>query len=230
MKGFTIVLKKKRKYKKYRFKVIYFVPIVVAVFFAITLNFIKGKKQEENFTMPPQEIIDFKTSGDYAEYYMPVVIDGFFLYKKGDKTENKTLIKLAVWSVLCSENTADYEAFDGELVIPADVVEERVKQLFSQDVSLTDETVNEEKYSITFDKDTDSYFIPTMGFTPEYTPVLESAETKKDKTILTVGCLKSENYKQDSLGNTVAPEAEKRLIITLKKSEEGYYIEEISES
>ena len=93
---------------------------------------------------------------------------------------------------------------------------------------IKNETVQEEKYSIVFDEETEMYIIKTIGLTPEYTPQLESAETKRNETVLTVGCHKSEKYKQDSSGNIVIPEAEKRLIITLSKDESGYHISEIS--
>ncbi len=230
MKGFTIVLRKRRKrHKKTKLKFIYFVPVIIVVLFTLFLTLVNKENKAENYIKLPEEIINFRSADDYAEYYLPIVVNNFFSYKKGQKTDNENLIRIAVWTVLCSEDTAKYEAFDGELVIPSDVVAEKAKQLFSSDITITNETINGEKYSIVFDKDTESYFIPTIGFTPEYTPILESSEVKKDKTILTVGCLKSENYKQDSLGNTVAPEAEKRIIITLEKGTEGYHIEEISE-
>ena len=104
----------------------------------------------------------------------------------------------------------------------------KINKLFSKDIMIKNETVQEEKYSIVFDEETEMYIIKTIGLTPEYTPQLESAETKRNETVLTVGCHKSEKYKQDSSGNIVIPEAEKRLIITLSKDESGYHISEIS--
>ena len=68
-----------------------------------------------------------------------------------------------------------------------------------------------------------------MGFFPEYSALLKSVTAEKDKIKLSVECLKSDSFKQDSSGKTVFPEAEKNIIIILKKSKNSYYIESVYE-
>lgn len=237
MIGFTIVLGKRKrkkygnfraKHNKKRFK---FYCLLLVLLVGILLVFIKlssSEKTEVEKITGSIPINNFKAVDDYSLYYIPVVVNDFSSYSKGERPENSMLIKLGIWSILCTDETEKYEAFDGELVIPADVIEEKIKKLFSQETEIKNETVEEEKYSIVFDDETQMYIIKTIGLTPEYTPRLESAETNKNETVLTVACHKSENYKQDSSGNIVIPEAEKRLIITLSKDENGYYISEVS--
>ena len=237
MRGFTIVVgkRKRKKYKKFKtkygkkkIKFYYFLPFV---FIGVLLVFIKlssVEKTEIQNNIQSIQINNFKAVDDYSLYYIPIVVNDFSEYSKGAEIENSMLIKLGVWSILCTDETEKYEAFDGELAIPAEIISSKVRSIFSEEVRIKNETVEEEKYSIFFDEDTQMYIIKTIGLTPEYTPRLESVETKKDKTILIVGCHKSENYKQDSSGNIVIPEAEKRLVITLVKGDSSYYIEEIS--
>lgn len=240
MIGFTIVLGKRRKkaapkrhrrkVKKSRRKIYYFLPVVFIMVFAVIASFFIGDEEkviEENSLI--QDISVFKEINDYSAYYMPVVMNNFCSYKKGDKIENETLVKLGVWSILCTDDMSEYEAFDGELAIPADKVKERINLLFSDEIEFENTSTENEKIKIEFDETTDSYVIPTSGFSPEYSPVLESVSVKKNKTILTVGCLKRESFKQDSSGKTILPEAEKKIILTLTEDKKGYHIEEISE-
>ncbi len=237
LKGFTIVVgkRKRTRYKKFRskpdkkrIKIYYLLPVIFVGILLVFIKLSQNKKIESENKTESIPINNFKAVDDYSLYYIPIVVNDFSSYSKGDKIENSMLIKLGVWSILCTDETEKYEAFDGELVIPAEVIEEKIKKLFSKDIVIKNETVQEEKYSIIYDDETQVYIIKTIGLTPRYTPHLESAETKRNETILTVGCHKSENYKQDSSGNIVIPEAEKRLIITLSKDENGYHISEIS--
>lgn len=236
LRGFTIVVgKRKRRYKKFRKSrdkgKIKICCLVLAVLIGIVFVFIRlsqNEKTEVESKTESKPINNFKAVDDYSLYYIPIVVNDFSSYSKGEKIENSMLIKLGVWSILCTDETEKYEAFDGELVIPAEVVEEKIKKLFSDEIQIRNETVEEEKYSIIFDEETQMYIIKTIGLTPTYTPDLKSVETKRGETVLIVGCHKSENYKQDSSGNIVIPEAEKRLTIKLSKDKNGYHISEIS--
>lgn len=229
MIGFTVVLKK-RKRKKFRTdrnrkKLLYFMPVIlIAILSVFAGSFLKeDKKESENFIA--EDINVFKEINDFSAYYNPVVMNGFFKYKKGDSIENEKLVELSIWSIICTEGTGKYQAFDGELCISQEDVEDRVRLLFSDKCQLE----NTSSGKIIYDETEKSYSLPTMGFSPEYSAVLKSVTTEREKTILTVGCLKNESFKQDGSGKTVIPEAEKNIIITLKKQNDSFYIEEISE-
>lgn len=230
MIGFTVVLNKRkrhsRKKEKNRRKIFYFLPVIlIAVFSVFVSFFLKEDGTADNINYAAEDIQVFKTVDDYSAYYNPIVMNGFFSYKKGEEIESEMLVSLAVWSILSTEETEKYEVFDGKLSIKKDEVEERVRMLFSEKVSFENLSSGE----IIFDKNSGCYIIPTMGFSPEYSPVLESVKAEKEKVKLTVGCLKSESFKQDSSGKTVLPEAEKSIVITLAKDENSYYIESVSE-
>lgn len=237
MVGFTIVLGRKRNYftrrkNKINFKIKkqYFVLTVLLISAVIGVSFFSSKKEEQTETVEvtTRSFNAFKEINDYSEYYLPIVMADFTSYKKGEKIGNDTVIKLGIWSILSAKSKKDYETFGGKLYIPKKDLEERVSSFFQDDIKVENKSINDKNYSIVFDRNTECYIVPTIGFSPEFTPVLESVSVKNNNTILTVGYLRGENYKQDSSGNTVAPEAEKRIFINLKKSEDGYYIEAVS--
>ncbi len=229
MIGFTINLKKRNTYirsrKKKRKKYIYLVPvIVIAVFSVIVAEFAK-KNESQQIISETENIQVFKEINDFSAYYNPVVMNGFFSYSKGDKIEKEKLLQIAVWSILSTEKKEKYELFDGRLSIPEEEVKKRIKQLFSEDM----EYENTSTENIFFDERSKCYNVPTMGFFSEYSGILKSVTAEKDKTRLLVECFKSDAFKQDSSGKTVFPEAEKNVIIELRKSKESYYIVSIYE-
>ncbi len=238
MIGFTIVLGHKRKRpakrkKRINFKIKkqYLIIFVLLLITVTVASFFVDKKEDkikaEEVTAKSVNV--FKEINGYSEYYIPVVMNDFTSYRRGDQISNDIIIKLGIWSILSTENKSEYETLNGKLYIPAKDLKERIGQLFADNMQIENKSIDDEKYSIIFDKNTECYVVPIIGFSPEFTPALESVAVKSNRAILTVGCLRGENYKQDSSGNTVAPEAEKRIIIKLKKEKDGYYIEEISE-
>lgn len=229
MIGFTIVLNKRKKHKikkkKNRRKILYFLSVILIAVFSVCVAGFFEEEETEKEIFEAEDIQVFKEIDDYSAYYNPVVMNGFFSYEKGEKTENEVLVELGVWSILCTEETEKYEAFDGELALPKEEVEERIKLLFSEDIDFQNTSSGE----IIFDEEASLYTIPTIGFSPEYVALLKSVTAEKGKTKLEVSCLKSESFKQDSSGKTVLPEAEKNIVITLKKDKNSFYIESISE-
>ncbi len=231
MIGFTISLNRrkiKNKHKKTGKKFLYFLPVIFIMIFAICASFFVDKKDEEIKENKTNSIEVFKAIDNYSVYYLPVVMNEFFSYEKGEKIENDMLIRLGVWSILLTEDTEKYEAFDGELTLPKGDVEERIELLFSEEINIENTSAEGKNYSIRYDEETEHYVIPTQGFSPNYSGVLQSVEAKSGKTVLSVGCLKSDSFKQDSSGNTVLPEAEKKIEIVLKKKDDRFYIESIS--
>ncbi len=227
MTGFTIVLKRRKPYhrNKKRKKYVYFLPVIIIAIFSVFAAGFFENNEEEKIILETDNIQVFKEINDFSEYYNPVVMNKLFSYKKGDKIENEKLLSIAVWSILCTEDKEKYELFDGKLSIPEEKVKSRINKLFSEDV----EYENTSTDSIFYDKKSNCYNVPTVGFFSEYSGILKSVTAEKDKTKLFIECLKSDSFKQDSSGKTVFPEAEKSLIIILKNNKGSHYIESIYE-
>lgn len=231
MVGFTIVLKKRKrkrfcdKREKNRKKLLYFLPVILIAILSVFAGTFLEEDKTESKKFVAEDIKVFKEINDFSAYYNPVVMNGFFQYKNGDSIENEKLVELSVWSIICTEGTDKYQVFDGELCFPQEDIEDRVKLLFSD--KCTFENMSSGK--IAYSEKERCYKIPTIGYSPEYSAVLKSVTAERESTKLIVGCLKNESFKQDGSGKTVIPEAEKNIIITLKKRNNSFYIEEISE-
>ncbi len=204
-------------------------PVILIMIFSVCVSFFSSEKgeYEENFEKNAVDI--FKEENDYSMYFLPLVINDFFSYEKGEEINNETLASIGVWSIISSEDMQKYEAFDGELVIPSGRVEERIKELFSDEILFENTSVESENFEIIYEKDSQSYTVPTLGYSPNYSAVLQSVISKSDETVLIVGCLESESFKQDSSGKTVLPEAEKIIEIVLKKENGKFCIHKVSE-
>lgn len=235
MIGFTIVLKKRKrrhikKRKKTGKKFLYFLPVIFIMIFSVCASFFIGDEDEK--ISKREQITDsisvFREIDDYSLYYLPVVMNEFFEYKSGQDLSDDMIITIGVLSILSTESTEKYEAFDGELVIGEKELKERAETIFSEDIVYKNKTPENSQYKIYYDKETENYIIPTQGFSPRYSAVLESVTAKGNETVLSVGCLENSSFKQDSSGNTVIPEAEKKIEIILKKDKNGYYIDQIS--
>ncbi len=229
MIGFTISLNKRRrrhyrKNEKSRRRFLFFLPVILIAVFSLCASFFLKEDDVKEKNYSASDIQVFKSVDDYSAYYNPIVINGFFEYEEGDEIENEMLVKLGVWSILCTEEREKYEAFDGGLSIKKEEVEERVRMIFSEKIKFENVSSGE----ILFDEGSGYYTIPVLGFSPEYSAVLESVRAEKDKTKLTVGCLRSESFKQNSSGKTVLPEADKRIVITLVKNKSSYSLERIT--
>ena len=229
MVGFTIALKKRNTKKRYKNKkrknYIYFLPVILIAIFSVFATGLTEEKVEESVSRPTDGIQVFREINDYSAYYSPVVMNGFFSYRNGDKIENEKLLEIAVWSILCTEKKEKYQLFDGELNIPEEDVKQRIRQLFSETVGYENTSIN----NIVYDGKSNCYIVPTTGFFSEYSGILKSVTAEKDRIKLSVECLRSDAFKQDSSGKTVFPEAEKNITIILKKSKDSYYIESIYE-
>lgn len=230
MTGFTISLKRRKrrgvKKEKSRQKFLFFLPVILIAVFSLFLSFFLKEDETEEKNYSSDGIQVFKSIDDYSAYYNPIVINGFFDYAQGDRVENEMLVKIGVWSILCTEERENYASLDDKLYIKKEEVEERVKMIFSEKIKFKNVSSEE----ILFDESSGYYVVPVIGFSPEYSAVLESVKGEKKGTVLTVGCLKRESFKQNSSGETVLPEAEKRISITLVKGEKSYFIHEIKVS
>lgn len=227
MTGFTISLNRRKRHyikkEKNRQRFLFFLPVILIAIFSVFASFFLKKDEEKEKNYSADDIQVFKAIDDFSAYYNPVVINGFFEYSHGDEVDSEMLVRIGVWSILCTEEREKYDSLDGTLSIKKEEVEERVKTIFSEKIKFQNTSSGE----ILLDKSSGYYIIPVMGFSPEYSAVLESVKAEKGRIKLTVGCLKRESFKQNSSGKTVLPEADKRIVITLVKGKKSYFIHEI---
>lgn len=258
MYGFTIVLRRKKhspKYKniakdttfeqnrkrskpkkpkknfKFPFKISKLMPLAFLVF-AVTVSVILSDKEPvtESNTQPVQTktfSLNALSKDEYSFYYIPVVINDIesFDYENSKLTDE--MIAACCWSLISDEKSEEkYEYFEDKTVIPAKEVEERFTQLFGNKISFENKSINTNNCK--FEYTDDNYCVAITGITPEFLPKLLKFESEGENVILTVGCLKNDEYLQDSNGNTVEPEPYKKLEIVLCENDDKYFIKNIN--
>lgn len=254
MYGFTIVLRRKNKYQrdikksersrssqrkrksgisskgKKPIKLSKLLPMVFLVC-AVAVGAVLSK--DYNAEVADEKVsvtskgIDFFTlpEDDYSFYYVPLVINDIEKYDENDPVSDE-VIAACCWSLLSDSDAKEkYEFFDEKTVIPEKDVQERFEKLFGRKTQIEHRSVNIN--GCKFDYSDENYSIEITGMTPTYLPKLLKLESEYGKVTLTVGCLKNDEYVQDINGNTVEPEAKKRLTFVLKGNGNDLYIKSV---
>ena len=72
--------------------------------------------------------------------------------------------------------------------------------------------------------------MPITGITALYSPMIADVSEKGSSTILTVGYLASEDWRQAENGDMIAPEPVKYMKIYLRKNGDDFYISSIKQT
>ena len=163
---------------------------------------------------------------DYNTMLTPVVMNDPDTFDDISKANMNELMDISIWSILKSNLSPDtYEYSDNGMIIPEADVTAQFKKLFGTEIEPVQATVTGYGYEFVYDAAKKSYIIPITGIEPTYTPDVVDVAKKSNMIVLTVGCLSSEKWAQDSDGKMVAPEPDKYIKVTLREnSDGGYYI------
>ena len=250
MYGFTIVLRKKNKaisgrndFKKRErrrtasrqkkrilpFKISKLLPMIFLICAVLTAVFLPENKIEEGAEnkkkkFSASELLNI-SKDDYSFYYIPIVLNDIEnLEKNQDVTDE--MISACCWSLIYDDDAKQkYECFDTETVIPKKDVEERFEKLFGKKLQFDNRSVDIN--GCKFEYKDENYVISITGTIPRFLPKLLKFESEPGKVVLTVGCLKSDEYVQDENANTYEPDPYKKLEITLSGDENDYCITKI---
>lgn len=220
------------KAKKPKIKFSKFLPMIFLVFAVIAGVVFSGEQPtesaQENVSVSKKSIDCFVLPEDeYSFYYVPVVINSIEEYGEKDEVSDG-MIAACCWSLLADKDSKEkYEVFDEKTVIPEKDVNERAQELFGKKIKFENRSVNINGCKFEFNGS--DYTIETTGMTPTFLPKLLKLESESGKVTLTVGCLKNDEYVQDSNGNTVEPDPSKKLRFILKGDGDDLYISSIEQ-
>lgn len=243
MYGFTIVLKKKNhssvkgfksvnqgRRKSYRrrkpLRISKFVPIfflMLTLSVAVAVSKLGDGNEYKEVDSPKDNLSE--TESDYEFYYNPIVINDIEEYDEQSVNATDGMITACCWSLIEENGKGKYECFGNKSIIPSEDVEERLHELFGDKMKIENRTVKSGETEFVFSDG--SYYVPITGFVPLYFPKLIDVKEDKEGVILTVGCMKSTDYLQNSKGKMVEPEVSKKLKIWLKKENNKEYIRKV---
>lgn len=168
----------------------------------------------------------------YKEFISPVIMNDPDAFDDVINANQGQLISITIWSLLKGDiNPDSFENKKGGMLVPVSLVEEEFTKLFGKDVSPVHQTVEggqgiEFKYS----KSDKGYIVPITGITALYSPMIADISEKGSSTILTVGYLASQDWRQAENGDMIAPEPVKYMKIYLRKNGDDYYISSIKQT
>ena len=226
---------RKKRTEKLPIKPKKFLPLGFLVFAIIISVFVNENIDDTSGVTVNQtgETVDVMANkipaDDYSFFYEPIVVSGIDEYVSGKEADMKSLVSSSCWSIISDEEEREkYELSDSETVIPSSAVENRFRELFGEGAEFENMTAEIDGKEFLFENS--GYTVPLTVMTPEYLPKLLNVKKEKNKIILTVGCLKSDEYVQDESGNTIEPAPSGYLEIVLKNKNGNNYIYSVKKS
>lgn len=168
----------------------------------------------------------------YKEFIAPVIMNDPDAFDDVINANQSQLISISIWSLLKSGIDPDsFENKNGGMLIPVTLIEEEFTKLFGKDVEPVHQTVEGgQGIQFEYSKKDKAYIIPITGITALYSPMIADVSEKGSSTILTVGYLASEDWRQADNGDMIAPEPVKYMKIYLRKNGDDYYISSIKQT
>ncbi|MDR1805188.1 MAG: hypothetical protein LBQ80_00235 [Clostridium sp.] len=177
---------------------------------------------------------DEAKKAEYEQFLSSVVRNDPDPFDDVSQAEPSQLIDCVLWSILQSNmETGSYEIVEFEnsagFQIPKADVEARFAELFGVTQGITHTTVDGGDYVFTYDQNKEVYLVPVTGIAPLYTPKVTDIQRKSRTIVLTVGYIPATEYALDDSGNVITPEPNKYRKITLRTTNDGYYISAIQQ-
>lgn len=168
----------------------------------------------------------------YKEFIAPVIMNDPDAFDDVINANQSQLISISIWSLLKGDiNPDSFENKNGGMLVPASLIEEEFTKLFGKDVTPVHQTVEGgEGIQFEYSKKDKGYIVPITGITALYSPMIADVSEKGSSTILTVGYLASEDWRQAENGDMIAPEPVKYMKIYLRKNGDDFYISSIKQT
>lgn len=170
-------------------------------------------------------VLKLKNIDEYNTLLTPVVMNDPSMFDDISKADSAQLIDISIWSILKSNLSPDkYTYQEGNMIIPEADVTAEYTRLFGTDREPVHQTVAGYGYEFEYNSTDKTYLIPLTGITPTYTPDVVEVNKKSNTVVLTVALLSADGWAQGSDGKMVAPEPDKYIKVTLRETDNGYYI------
>ncbi len=169
---------------------------------------------------------------EYKTFVAPVIMSDPTPFDDVINADQSQLLSISIWSLLREGLDPDSVEYSGiGMLISKETVEAEFARLFGKDVAPLHQTVDGGDGTLfEYNSKTGKYTIPLTSVDPVFSPMIADVSERGSTVILTVGCLASEDWKQASNGDMIAPEPVKYLKITLRSGSDGYYISSLKEA
>ncbi len=168
----------------------------------------------------------------YESFISPVVMMDPVPFSRVENVEQNLLLQSSLWAALMGENRGAYTYDDnGLLLVPSSDVNVAATKLFGPNVVLTHQSFDDNEASYLFDPEISAYRVPSINKVA-YSPAITDIFKKGDTITLTVGYVPPGNIwstDPQTGQDSDQPTAEKYMLYTLTKWDQGYYISAVGD-
>ncbi len=169
----------------------------------------------------------------YQKMLVPVVMYDPETFDDISAADLDQLTCCAVWAIIKDSDNYDgkYKTDDqGRVIIPVEDVNVKFSELFGNDIKPTHIGVTSVYGEFSYNEQSKSYLVNSVGSVPIYTPKVIKIEKSSNTVTLTVAYLAAEGWAQDQSGNFIEPEPTKYVTVILRESNGNHYISAITNS
>jgi len=182
-----------------------------------------------------KDFIDNKAQKtEFEEMIRPVMMFDPVPFEQPGDLEPVTLLQASMWSALLGEKRGNYQYDEMKmLVVPASDLEVNAVALFGPETTLKHQTFGNYDTTFVFDKETNTYRVPTVAQTGTYTPRIDKITQQGSELMLMVGYIPPETLWTAEQAQRKDGEAQpdKHMIYVLEKNDKGdYYISAIRDT
>ena len=168
----------------------------------------------------------------YESFISPVVMMDPVPFSRVENVEQNLLLQSSLWAALMGENRGAY-AYDenGLLLVPSSDVDVAASKLFGPNVVVTHQSFEDNDASYLFDPEISAYRVPSINKVA-YSPSIAQIVKKGDVITLTVDYIAPGNIwstDPQTGKDSNKPAAEKTMLYTLTKWDQGYYISAVGD-
>ena len=227
-KTFKTVTKNQKKYKILVYKFILSLFVLAITFTATVIIIHKFSSFSEEVSPTLAKNVN---NINYSEFLAPVVMHDPEPFSSPEKAEKQMKISSSIWRCIMKNGTEKYQDYDerGLSLMPVKDIEEACTELFGPKHGVNfKERVFGSFYSL--DENEKNFHICAISNQNSYIPYIECSEVNGDLLKLTVSyILREDSFFKEGPEKAQKPTPKKRMIYTLKKSDDNrnFYLESV---
>lgn len=162
---------------------------------------------------------------EFALFVYPVVITDPPTFENVDNLQTVTVLSSAIWKIILTKNTENYEKNYSMMIIPAIDVEASARSIFGYGYEINHRTIEDVGVTFEYNPDINSYIVPEKPQYVTYAPLISEISNVGELYKVTVSYVAPSPL--SIAGIDYENEAVKTLIYTISRSKEKMTINSI---
>ena len=163
---------------------------------------------------------------EFQEMIRPVMMFDPVPFENPEDLEPATLLQASMWSALLGEKRGSYQYDEMKmLVVPVSDLDVNAAALFGPEVKLQHQTFGNYDTTFVYDEETQTYRVPVVAQTGNYTPRIEKITQQGDELLLMVGYIPPDTLwtAEQALREDGEAQPDKYMVYVMEKNDKGDY-------